>query len=641
MKKLVALFYLIPAVLFAQKAPAKFGDIPMEDMTMKVYPLDSSASAVVLFDYGVAYISVTSEAKLQFERHTRIKILKKEGLGYADIAIQVFHNGGNEEQVQNLKGTTYNLENNKIVETKLSKDGMFKEKFNRNFNFQKFTMPNVKEGSIIEYSYKISSDFLTNLPNWQFQKRIPVRHSEYWAMIPKVFIYEKYMQGYLQLKTFTEEPKNYYGQNVIASHFLATDFPAFKIEPFMTSENDYVSKINFALSHYEFGGIVYEEMGSWKKLNELLLQNEGFGTVINKSGFLKDDVAQITSGITDPTAKVIAISNYIKQNFEWDEDEDFVTFSLKKVFEKKKGSSGDLNLLLGSMLDKAGLEVEMVLLSTRDHGFIRQSYPMVRQFNYTVCSVKIGDKTLLLDATDKFLPYDVLPDRCLNGQGLRISEKNFGWIDIPAKVKQKTYINMDMALSNDGKLTGKINYVFDGYNAQKQRENYFKKGEEAYKKDFFAGKQWTVNGSEFKDMKEKDKSAKATYDVSIDEHASVAGDVIYINPFVSRDDENPFKSTDRQYPVDYGSKQEEIYMGKITLPDGYAVDELPKSKVIALPENAAKYTYNLVQQGNVINITSSFQINKPLFLQNDYPFLKEFYNQVIAKQAEQIVLKKK
>ncbi|MBS1506883.1 MAG: DUF3857 domain-containing protein [Bacteroidetes bacterium] len=643
MKKLVALFYLIPVFLFAQKAPAKFGDIPMEDMTMKVYPLDSSASAVVLFDYGVAYISVTNAIQLFYERHTRIKILKKEGLGFADVGIRVYHEGATEEAVLNLKGATYNLENNKIVETKMSKEGMFKEKFNRNFNIQKFTLPNVKEGSIIEYSYKISSDFYTYFPNWQFQKSIPVRLSEYWAMIPQPFFYEKYMQGYLQLSTFKEERTNYYGQDVTASHYIAKDFPAFKPEPYMTSEDDYVSKINFALSHYQFSGEpLHEVMGSWEKLNAILLKSDNFGTVINKSGFLKDDVAQITTGITDPTAKVVAISNYVKQNFEWDGEEDYTAYPLKKVVEKKKGSSGDLNLLLGSMLDKAGFEVDMVLLSTRDHGFIRQSYPMSRQFNYTVCSVKVGDKVLLLDATDKFLPYDVLPERCLNGQGLRISEKNFGWIDIPAKVKQKTYINMDMALSNDGKLAGKINYVFDGYNAQEQRENYSKKGEDGYKKDFFAGKQWTVNSSEFKDMKEKDKSAKATFDVSIDEHANVAGDVIYINPFVSmRTEENPFKTADRQYPVDYGSKIEVIYMGKITLPDGYAVDELPKSKVVALPENAAKYTYNLVQQGNVINITSSFQVNKPLFLQADYPLLKEFYNQVIAKQAEQIVLKKK
>src|SRR5690606_5857760 len=105
--------------------------------------------------------------------------------------------------------------------------------------------------------------------------------------------------------------------------------------------------------------------------------------------------------------------------------------------------------------------------------------------------------------------------------------------------------------------------------------------------------------------------------------------------------ENPFKSETRLYPVDYGSPQEKTYMCKITIPENYEIDELPVSKVIALPGNAAHFLYNVSQLENTINITSSFQINKALFMQNEYAFIREFYNQVVAKQAEQIVLKKK
>ncbi|HLZ17778.1 MAG TPA: hypothetical protein VKQ08_12090, partial [Cyclobacteriaceae bacterium] len=118
--------------------------------------------------------------------------------------------------------------------------------------------------------------------------------------------------------------------------------------------------------------------------------------------------------------------------------------------------------------------------------------------------------------------------------------------------------------------------------------------------------------------------------------------IIYINPFVSsRIEENPFKSEAREYPVDYGNKVERTYLCKLTVPDGFSVDELPKSRVLALPENAARYAYNITQLNNVISITSSFQVNKTLFVQTEYGGLREFYNQVVAKQAEQIVLKKK
>lgn len=95
------------------------------------------------------------------------------------------------------------------------------------------------------------------------------------------------------------------------------------------------------------------------------------------------------------------------------------------------------------------------------------------------------------------------------------------------------------------------------------------------------------------------------------------------------------------YPVDYGSLKERIYMCKIAIPEGYVIDEMPPNKVISLPGGAAKYTYSVTQVGNKISILSNFQINRNIFIQTDYPNLREFYNQVVAKQAEQIVLKKK
>jgi hypothetical protein len=108
-----------------------------------------------------------------------------------------------------------------------------------------------------------------------------------------------------------------------------------------------------------------------------------------------------------------------------------------------------------------------------------------------------------------------------------------------------------------------------------------------------------------------------------------------------REDENPFKSETREYPVDFGNQFERIYIARITIPEGYVVEELPPSKLFNLPENAARFMYNVVQHGNIINVSSSLFINRSLYAQNIYPNLREFFNLMIAKQAEQVVLKKK
>ncbi len=186
---------------FAQKPLAKFGDIPMEDMKMTVYLRDSSAEAVVLVDYGESIISYVQGKGFQitFERLRRVKILTKEGLKWADFSIPLYHDSDQEEKVTSLKVMTYNLEGNKIVETKAKSESFINEKYDANLNFMKVTWPKVKEGAILEITYRVTSDFLFNFQDWEFQETIPTRMSEYRARIPEYFNYEKYMQGYVPL----------------------------------------------------------------------------------------------------------------------------------------------------------------------------------------------------------------------------------------------------------------------------------------------------------------------------------------------------------------------------------------------------------------------------------------------------------
>lgn len=101
---------LIVCSVQAQKAPIKFGDIPMEDMKMNSYEKDSSASAVILVDYGQSTIVYRQNVgfTLDFERITRIKILNKEGLKWGDFTIPLYKSGSTDEKLTSLKAVTYN-----------------------------------------------------------------------------------------------------------------------------------------------------------------------------------------------------------------------------------------------------------------------------------------------------------------------------------------------------------------------------------------------------------------------------------------------------------------------------------------------------------------------------------------------------
>jgi hypothetical protein len=79
---------------------------------------------------------------------------------------------------------------------------------------------------------------------------------------------------------------------------------------------------------------------------------------------------------------------------------------------------------------------------------------------------------------------------------------------------------------------------------------------------------------------------------------------------------------------------------QLTIPEGYSVEELPKGNSISLPEKGGRFQYQVSQVGNKIVVNFRLSIDKALFIPSEYPGLKEFYNLVINKQAEQIILKK-
>lgn len=671
MKSFVCCIALLCSSLysFSQKPPAKFGEVTFEELKQTRYDKDTSAAAVVLVDFGETIMNYNQNDgfQLNFERLTRIKILSQKGLEYANISIPLYRDGSDGEKLSGFKAVTYNLENGKIVETKLKTDAVFREKYDNNLEFVKVTLPNVKTGSVIEVTYKILSDFLFNFQDWEFQSEIPTVWSEYRARVPEYFNYDKYMQGYVSLAVNenTEAPAsisittkessdsklagNSFSTSKIdykESRFrwAAKDVPAFKHEPFLTTSRDYISKINFELAFTQFPQQpIKKYMGSWEDINKQYSDSENFGDQVTGNGFLKKTVEEITAGMTTPEAKIQAVYQYVRQNVEWDgNSRKFISSSLKKVLDDKKGNSADINLLLASMLDKSGFTVHPVLLSTRDHGFVREATPISSQFNYVITQVVLGDKYLLLDATDKYLPIGLLPERCLNGNGFMVSKEGFQWVKLVASVKSKITSNLDLTIAENGEMTGKISVDKSGYEALSTRKKFFSKGEEAYLKDFVGSKPIVLTKPEFKNTKDLNEIFKESYDATINEHITAAGPIMYINPFIfGRMEANPFTLPDRQYPVDYGSPLERVYMVKLTIPEGYDVDELPQSKVMTLPQNGGKYLYNISKNNGAINLTSIFQINRSIFSQEEYPNLREFYNQVVAKQAEQIVLKKK
>lgn len=601
----------------AQKKDIKFGDVSLSELTMNRYEGDTSAAAVILFDRGSAVLSSAATIPLIYKRHVRIKIFRKEAFDdWANENLYVERGS-----FSKLKGVTYNLVNDSIVKSEIDDNAVFKVRFNKYIDQVKFTLPNVKEGSVIEYSYAIKSD--GGVPEWQFQYSIPVLLSEYSVEVPSFVNVRKIMKGTILIAH--ETVKN-------TETWRVKNVPAFKPEPLMPNKQDFISSIDFSFSNR-----------SWGRISGQLWANEDFGGAITGSPFLKKTADAIVEGETSQKQKIIKIVEYMKGNVEWNGTEDIYAEDLREVFKKKKGTAADINVAMASLLHKAGINVEMVLLSTRGNGFARMDYPSTRQFDYTICIAYVDTVGYFLDATEKYLPWNVLPERCLNGLAFAFSNDRYRWIDIVSEVKSKTTVSADLVLNDAGELQGKLSFTRDGYAAYEMRTDIQKRGKDIYLEDFAKRKNsWSFAKSEIRDLDNIDKPVGEIHEVTIQEHGTAAGDLIYIDPFVTfKESENPFKEETREFPIDFGVRTEKVYLSNIVIPAGYVVDEMPQTKVMVLPENKGRFSYMATQIGNRITVVSNIQINARVFMQEEYPNLRELYNRIVAKHAEQIVLRKK
>ena len=616
-QQITIIFLLICLRQFSfAKSPIKFGKITKEELTIKSCSIDSSAVAIVLYDYGEL-----NPNTFQFCRTFRIKILRKEGLYLAD---QIFK--GTDKQ--NIRGVTFNLVDGQIVEDKLSQESVFTEKVTDDIYRVKISMPKVKVGSVFDIEY-----FETGVPNtWKFQYEIPVMWSElYLPSSPEIGLRKSY-SGYIPMSVATDD------------HWIAKKVPAFKEEPYISCPSNYIAKINVDLLKVNFPGHIKSYTTDWHAIARLLNDNEYFGHLLNNAPFLSDIEKTIRDSVKTKYEQMKYAYDTLK-TIKWDGKLSLLANNniLRICYNNRNANSTEINLLLINLLRRLDIEAYPVILSTRENGYLPINAPSIEKLNNTIAVAYIDKKEYVLDASERLMPLGMLPERCINGYGQIIKNTLAFKIDLFSDfVDQKINI-VNLVLKEDLSLTGNIVQEMKDYAAYDGRKLY-----ESFNSKNELQKQLedNYNGLKIKDyqianLDEIYKPLTITMDVDLQDQVTEIGDEIYINPLgCFQMKENPFKNEDRAYPVDFAYLRNQVTSFEYTIPEGYSVVFIPETKVTALPENAARYIYQTRQDGNKIIINSMLTIYKETFFINDYPMLKQLFDIAVSKQKESIIIKK-
>lgn len=648
----------------------KWGDVPKEDLAMTVYEQDPNAEAVVLGNYVDIFFIINAKGSItvEYRYHKRIKILKEEGFDRANIKLYHYDS----EEINTLNAQVINSVGGKPKKTKLSKDQFFKERKDDDYNTVSFAFPEIKVGSVIEYKYTFKDENPLVLEPWYFQEDIPTKWSEFRVVVPEGFEYTIIKGGTLP---FFIDDASKDAQNVGASvtktqvqtvHGTITrtnkssqtgsdlrgtsyrkvvkDAPAMVDQDFITTMNDYYTKIEYQLKSTYLNSRKRSYYTTWDAVASELRTRDKFGVQVknyisNKK--ITDLVPAKIAGSTgekEIAAKVYSlVSNAIKWNGRYGI---VANETVNKAASLALGNGAVINLGLVASLNKAGIKADPVLISTRSHGKPQPLYPILSQFNHVIAVATIDGKQVFMDAINANRPFDILATNDLNGQGLLVSMKEGGptkWVNItPAK----GIVNSNLTLeAKDGVFNGHVVNSHMGYAAVDARASYHNSSEEDYLKSCLGEElEYTIEEANFKGHKSNSnrfvEDLRVTFDMTL-------SDKIYLTPIMlSSFTENSLKLKERNYPVDIAYPIAKTYSCKFIIPEGYEVVEIPESIKIKIPDGTASYHFFVEQADNAINVLSKLKLTKTIYSPDEYLPLKQLFEQVIQKQQEQIVLKK-
>ena len=653
MKKNVLLLLLLSLNLISfsqEKSKYTFGEPTTDELNLKAYTLDPNASAVVLYESGNTEFKVRkrSDVYITTKFYKKIKIFSNKGFKHATFEILLYNGENYKEKVTGIRAVTHNNAN----KTYLNKTQIFENEITKNYRKVSFTMPNLKVGSVIEIEYTLENPVNYNLNSWNFQSEIPKKESNYQASIPFNFVYNRMLNGYLKLNVNSsvtkekcfEVPELFSTASCEVMTYAMQNIPAFIEEEYMTDKDNFISKIEFQLAKIKrFDDFIRQYTTTWKDVDARFKKNENFGKQLKKVVFFKDKLPLNLSLKASDLEKAKIIFNFIQNHYAWDEINGLQNnVDLKKAYRNKVGNVQEINISLINALKAAGLNAELMLISTRDNGTITKVYPIITEFNYIVAKVNVEGKSYLLDATNKLVPFGVLPFKCLNSYGRVLDFENGSyWFNIVPIKNSKTQLYASLKLNENGNIKGKLRKVSLGYNALLRREEIVNKSEEDIIAEFESGfNNLEVIDYKIENMNNIYKPVVEIFEIEIEGIDEL--DKLYLNPFfTAQHKENPFKQENRQYPVNFGFPFKNAINFSLELPNNYEIEAYPKSKAFTLIQNGGTYNITTKKHENSrFTLNSIVKIDKPVYSNIEYNSLKDLFKHIINSQRTPISIKK-
>ena len=651
----VLTLFAVCSLAFGQK---KFSKITAADFATPSEAADSSVDAVYIYDIGETRVTATTGLNIETQVKVRMQIVTEKGKEYANKAVVFYYNSkgaqADNDKISSISAASYNLVDGKVVKTAMSSKYEFKEQIDDHRMRLKFSIPEVKVGSIIEYKYTIISPRYSDIPTGYFQHSEPVRYSFYSATFPEWFQYHVEERGYSPLKGKLENTNIMVGSSLLKADryiFEGENLRAFKNEKFIYCQDDYAQRVDFELKGVTIPGQIYKDYArKWDDVREYLKEEFDMGSYLKIKNPYAEEMKSLDLEGKSVAVKASRIFGLLKSKLKWDKEYKLYCKNPLRILKDGKGSNIELNYIYMSMLRDAGINSTPLFIRERSNGRLPMTYASIDKLNtFVVAFVDENDALLFADCSADYgdvniLPADLMAEGILYDPNVTKTPNNGatrgGTIyDLSEIGGNATNTRINCLVTPDGQLAGQRINTHIGYNALSYKNAYHEM-EDSLAIIEKIEKNLDCKLSSFRTNNAEGVGRAVEERIRFSKEAVVDGDRIYFNPIVFADEKtNYFVQSDRVLPVEFPAAQSTTITSVVTIPEGYVVEEMPKPETVTLPGYLGVVISFEMQDNNLVTKYQSV-VGNTFIPATEYANLQEFWNKVLKINSMMVCLKK-
>jgi hypothetical protein len=615
---------------------------------------DEKTDAVLL--YSETNVTVVSTDKIKTQVREAYKILRPNGRGHGTVLVRV----NPQRKVKSLhgwcipaQGKDYEVKDKDAIE--VSPPSIEGAELISDVKYKVLHIPAPEPGNIVGYEYEVEDQpfFLQDM--WQFQEMDPVRESHYSLQLPVGWEYKASWLNHPEAKP-TEVGGN-------LSQWVLNNVRGMRREPEMPPRDGVAGSM--IVSFFPPGGPALNGFATWNDMGKWYA-NLVTGRM-EASPAIKQQVAALTASKSTPLQKMQAIAEFVQRDIRYVAIElgigGWQPHPAPDVFSHRYGDCKDKATLLRSMLQEIGVDSYHVAIYT-ERGAVTPQTPAHHGFNHVITAIKLPEgltdqsliatiqhpklgKILFFDPTDYLTPFGQIRGALQANYGLLVTPDGGELIELPQQPSSMNGVQRTAILTLDatGTLKGEVKEVRLGQRASSERwrlrtvttdTDRIKPIEELLANSLGS---FHITHASVINLQQTDQPFGFNYSFESPNYAKNAGNLLLVRPRVIGNKGAGFLETKepRKFPVEFEGPARDTDTFEITIPAGYAVDDIPPP--VDADYSFASYHAKTVVNGNVVDYSRTFEVRELSVPVDKAEDLRKFYRTIASDERNTVVLK--